>query len=220
MSRAAITVGLLAFFSCLHQPLYAQSFFEEVRDRVIEGILPGGYSAGVELRTLLRSKTWKKYREDVSDREAMNTIYALAYIRTSGNTRLALFATGLGVLDHRTIPIKLPFGGELDLPLTLETEKHYSERVAQLPAHLYSDSVSDRDKLQHFFFSAYLKNVLGMNWLVKMLGNLVEIGEDAFVVGGMNDERDKHANADGLRFGTIARSDPNARPSDHLTSNP
>ena len=59
-----------------------------------------------------------------------------------------------------------------------------------------------------------------MNWLVKMLGNLVEIGEDAFVVGGMNDERDKHANADGLRFGTIARSDPNTRPSDHLTSNP
>jgi hypothetical protein len=59
-----------------------------------------------------------------------------------------------------------------------------------------------------------------MNWLVKTLGNLVEIGEDAFVIGGMNDKRDKAANTDGARFGTAVSRDPNATPSEYLTPNP
>ena len=50
-------------------------------------------------------------------------------------------------------------------------------------------------------FSAYFMGVLKMNSLVTLLGDGVEIGEDLFIVGGVDDPRDRHANKDGRRFG-------------------
>jgi hypothetical protein len=59
-----------------------------------------------------------------------------------------------------------------------------------------------------------------MSWVVKLLGDAVETGEELFVVGGANDERDKHANQDGIRFATKDAPCDVSLPSEYLTANP
>lgn len=217
---SALRTVCLTFVLLIHgsaKQLRAQSIFADFGKILTESVLPGGYYAGAELRAFLRTNAWHNYRQHVSDTTAMNEIYQLAYASTGGNHKHALFASAMAVLEHRTIPIKLLFGIEIDLPLTLEAEANFERRVAELPEHIYSDSISDRDKLQHFFFSAYFNRILGMNWATYALGTLVEMGEDEFVIGGMDDPRDRHANTDGAHFGKL---DEAKLPSECVTPNP
>jgi hypothetical protein len=49
-----------------------------------------------------------------------------------------------------------------------------------------------------------------------MIGDLFEIGEDRFVLGGKDDPLDKKANAKGREFGLRLLKDENVLPSDVL----
>ncbi|MEP7235394.1 MAG: hypothetical protein ABI778_08875 [Ignavibacteriota bacterium] len=181
---------------------------------------PKGIAEGIALRSYLRSGAWKEYRATHSDRGAMNEIFRNANLLCNDYRRASLLASGLGVFDHRTIPLKLFPGVVLAVPLTLESESDFNERTSNLPEHVYSRRISDRDKLQHFFISAFLSRTLKMNWLVSLLGNAVEVGEDLFIVGGSNDDRDRHANKDGRAFGSQIDAEPLPAPSSSLSRNP
>ncbi len=198
----------------------SQSLADHLGSVVLQTILPSGYEEGLEIRLLLRSNQWKHYKEQVADTTAMNMIYELSYALCNGRSKNALLASGVAVLDHRAIPLRLPFGLVLNIPLTLESESRFQARTSALPTYLYSADREDRDKLQHFFFSAYLKRVIGMSLFCKAIGNMTEVLEDAVVIGGANDSRDKHANADGVLFGLRSRKDETALPSGSLTPNP
>jgi hypothetical protein len=56
-----------------------------------------------------------------------------------------------------------------------------------------------------------------MEWLVRLLGELIELGEDAIVEGGVYDERDKVANRDGSRFGIRSSDSLEALPSNYIS---
>jgi hypothetical protein len=194
-------------------PTYSQTLLDHIARFTLNLFLPEGYAEGLEIRSLLRSTSWQTYRQSVPDTTAMNTIFALGYLLCDGKSKGALLATSISVLDHKTIPVKFLFGLEIDIPLTIETQQHFDIRTAQLPSRIYSDSIEDRDKLQHFFFSAYLKRTLGMNWLCNLLGSFIEGGEDLFIIGGVDDPRDRQANADGIIFATKLGQDSTTRPS-------
>ena len=211
---------VIALIIVLTSSLRAQSITNEIGTYLLKTILPSGYEEGLEMRLLLRSSEWKTYRETVSDTTSMNAIYQIAFMMCNGRSKEALLTSGVAVLDHRLLPIKLPFGLVLNIPLTLESEEQFNRRASKLPAHIYSPDIADRDKLQHFFFSAYLKRVVKMNLLTSFVGNMTEIIEDAFVIGGANDPRDKHANADGTRFGLKSAASETALPTESLTPNP
>jgi hypothetical protein len=181
---------------------------------------PSGYVEGYKLREYILSDEYPVVAKELSAKEQIDDIYITALEYSNGNKKSALLASTLGVLEHRTIPLRLPLNGELDLPLTFETEKDFNARVSRLPSELYLPGRDDRDKSQHFFLSAYLKSVLNMSWLVKLFGNAVETGEELFVIGGANDERDKHANRDGIRFATKDAPCDVSLPSEYLTANP
>ena len=198
----------------------SQSLADHIGSFVLQTILPSGYEEGLEMRLLLRSSQWKRYKEQIVDTTAMNMIYELSYALCNGRSKSALLASGVAVLDHRSIPLRLPFGLVLNIPLTLESETRFQSRTSALPTYLYSATREDRDKLQHFFFSAYLKRVIGMSLFCKLIGNLTEVLEDAVVIGGANDNRDKHANSDGVSFGLRSLEDEMALPSGSLSGNP
>jgi hypothetical protein len=181
---------------------------------------PKGIAEGVALRTYLRSDAWHEFRRTHSDPVSMDEIFDAADELCYDNRTAAILASGIATLEHKTIPLKLFFGIVFPLPLTIESEEDFQKRVSQLPEYLYNPTTPDRDKLQHFFFSAYFRRILKMNWLVRLLGNAVEIGEDLFIVGGVNDERDKHANNDGIRFSAHCDTEWLPMPSDFLTPNP
>jgi hypothetical protein len=136
-----------------------------------------------------------------------------------GNTGEALFICMLATFDHRTIGIRLPLiGAVLWIPLTGEFWEAFERRVAALPSALYADSPpeGDRDKLQHFFGSAFLTTVAGSSETADDVGQFVETGEEEFVVGGVNDPRDTRANRQGQRFAVALMGRADALPSEFL----
>lgn len=177
---------------------------------------PKGYIEGYQLRDLIRSNAYIEETQGMTDREKLDYIYDEGYVLTRGDFQAAQLACAVAALEHRTVEIKLLFGISVTLPLTFEPEETFTKRVERLPSRIYIDSTEDKDKMQHFFLSAYLKRTLGMNSLVRLLGSFVEAGEEAFIVGGMSDERDMHANEDGIRFATSDKRAPISKPSEYL----
>lgn len=181
---------------------------------------PKGIAEGVALRSYLRSDAWDEFRHSHSDPEAMDEIFMNANELCNDDRTAAILASGVATLEHKTIPLKLLFGITLNIPLTAESQEDFDARVVKLPKYIYDPKISDQDKLQHFFFSAYLNRTLKMNSLVRLFGNALEIGEALFVIGGANDGRDKHANNDGIRFGEKCSKDLLPLPSESLMPNP
>jgi len=121
---------------------------------------------------------------------------------TNNNTGVSLFLLLAAVLEHRTIGLKVPVFN-LIFPLTNESDGDFRRRVRNLPAQLYSDTPheGDKDKLQHFFGSAFLAFVFESRGSADRVGAFIEEGEDAIIVEGQADPRDMRANRQGQRFG-------------------
>jgi hypothetical protein len=126
-------------------------------------------------------------------------------------------------MDHQRVGVRLPLiGAILWFPLTSEFGGEFRARVDALPSRLYADTPpgrgGDRDKLQHFFGSAFLTAVTESAESADRVGLFIEWGEERFIVGGLNDERDVRANRQGERFGLHLLSDPDTRPSRFFTT--
>jgi hypothetical protein len=182
-------------------------------------LLPPGIREGYVMREYLGSHQFLEDTKDENDQQKMDDIYLDAMDLTHGNHTLGLLAAAFGVFEHKTIPLDI-FGLVIPVPLTSESQERFDRRVSHLPVHLYNAQTADVDKLQHFFSSAWLKKVLGMDWIVNIAGNFVEVFEDAMVLGGSNDPRDKHANRDGLEFANHLDHCEKRLPSTFLTPNP
>jgi hypothetical protein len=160
---------------------------------------------------------------DLSDsslaRDSFDEIYLSALSLTHGRVTDALLISTLASLEHESIPLHL-FGTTIDIPLSTESHRSFEQRVRHLPKHVYGIPEDDRDKLQHFFGSAWVKRFTGMTWLAKLAGHFVEAGEGTFSIEGAGDPRDLKADDDGVRFGTTASPEAQRLPSDDLTPNP
>lgn len=159
-------------------------------------LLPDGFREGYQLREFIASPRYDTLRKMATDRETLDALYEYAYYKTHGDERSAAFAMLVAVFEHRTIPLKIG----LSVPLTFESEEAFTYRTERLPRYIYNDTTDDRDKLQHFFSSAYGEHALSMTWFVNFIGEIVEILEGELVSGGANDRRDIVANHDGIRF--------------------
>jgi hypothetical protein len=174
-------------------------------------VVPHGLREGYEVREFILEHGEELQR--LPPDKAMDQIYLQALMETNGDKGAAYLATMIAVFEHRNIPIS---GLGISLPLTLEDDSVFHKRHDYLPKNLYGEGQDDRDKLQHFFANSWLKKELGMEWLVRLIGEFIEVGEDAVVVGGVYDERDKRANADGIRFGAKSADSLEAVPSNYI----
>jgi hypothetical protein len=114
--------------------------------------------------------------------------------------------------------VNLPIISSIEIPLTLEKDSVFVQRFKHLPSRIYADTPKegDKDKLQHFFASAYLTYISEAPKLTRTTGNLVEWGEAKIVVGGTDDPRDKRANKHGESFGRDLIVVKTLLPSDYL----
>ena len=182
-------------------------------------LIPNGIRLGYDMREYIASTEFGEFDSTMQPEIVFDEIYCQAVEYAHGDMPTAFLAAAFGSIEHEYIPFDL-LGMELDLPLTNESHKRFITRWSHLPEHLYHTSEGDRDKIQHFFASAWLKSTLGMDWLVRLAGKGVEVGESLFLIGGFEDPRDIHANNDGVRFGTKAEGDLDRSPSSELTPNP
>ena len=173
------------------------------------------------IRNYVRDTRFRQLLLRCGDMRAVDEIYLKALKIAEYNIARALFLSMMAVLEHQTIDVKMPVVSSLSLPLTFEEDSLFKARVRNLPAKLYDDTpagaLGDKDKLQHFFASAYLAYASESPDLARTTGNLVEWGEAKFVVGGADDARDKRANHHGQAFGRDLLVVKTLLPSDYLT---
>jgi hypothetical protein len=182
--------------------------------KLLGPLVPHGVREGYDVREWILENGSALSRSD--PRNAMDAIYLESLSETGGDKGAAYLATLISVFEHRHIPLNLGLF-TLDIPLTLESDSIFRSRVGHLPRNIYGEGHDDRDKLQHFFANSWLKREVGMEWLVTLFGELVEIGEDAVVVGGVYDDRDKIANRDGIMFAMRSGDSLAALPSNYLS---
>jgi hypothetical protein len=184
-------------------------------------LIPKVFADVNALRWYIRSDEFARLCSERGDLEAVDAIFEESSRLCWGNRGEALYAATMATMDHRQVGVRVPLlGPVLWFPLTSEFEEEYMERVENLPSDLYPDSppgpAGDRDKLQHFFGSAFLTFISGTTETAEEAGRFVEWGEGAFIVEGRPDDRDLRADRHGQEFGLRLYLDPGARPSESL----
>jgi len=175
------------------------------------------------LREYVRSGELSALRHGHGDLYAVDCIFDRAMQICWDNEYEALLVSAFALMDHERFGVRLPvIGLVLWFPLTSEFRDEFSARVDSLPSHLYRDTPpgreGDRDKLQHFFGSAFLTALTESPAGADRFGLSIEWGEELFIVGGVNDARDVRANRQGERFALALLADPDARPSRYMTT--
>lgn len=184
-------------------------------------LIPKIFADVTALREYIRSREFAGVRAREGDLPAVDAIFEEASRLCWGNRGEALYVAAMATMDHRRVGVRVAaLGPLLWFPLTSEFEDEYEERVERLPAALYPDSppgpAGDRDKLQHFFGSAFLTFLSESIETADEAGRFVEWGEGAFIVEGIPDDRDLRADRHGQDFGLRLRADPSAKPSESL----
>ncbi len=231
MRAGCASVGIFFFFCMPHimfsqspdslriavewnYPVAGPSFFS------FEHFLPKLFRHEAELKSYIRDPRFLSLRLADGDTMAVDAIFDRAVEIADGDIGTALWLCTFATMDHFRIGVEIPLLGALPVPLTTESREHFRVRFSHLPRRVLPDSVGrradDRDKLQHFFGSAYLTYTSNSEFFANGFGNFVEWGEPKFIVGGTNDSRDKFANRLGQQFGMMLIDSYNALPSDVL----
>jgi len=199
-------------------PLPALEDVHPIQEAVFPVLIPLVLNTVQQVKILMRDGEFQSIRRRWGDRYAVDLAFRRAEQMCWNNRGIALFVMFAATLDHRIVGFRIPLLGPiLWLPLTGEFSEEFEERLLALPSRLFPDTppgdAGDRDKLQHFFGSAFLAYVFEDAEAAERVGEFVEWGEEAFVVDGVYDQRDREANARGRRFATLLRDDREALPS-------
>lgn len=184
-------------------------------------VFPKIIQDGYQLKDYIRGEEFKSIRSNRGDLNAVDAIFAEAMRLSWDNAYEALLLSLVATMDHSKFGVRLPLVGPLLwFPLTSEPDEDFRARVAALPRMLYADSPDkahgDRDKLQHFFGSAFLAYVFESRAAAQRVGEFIEWGEDKVIVDGALDERDFRANTHGQEFGLALLSDKSEKPSSYI----
>lgn len=182
--------------------------------------LPEVFRHESALKRYIRDPRFLQLRRIAGDTIAVNMIFMRALEIADEDISLALLIAALATFDHFRLGIHTTIFGTIYLPLTLESDIAYRARYAHLPRRILPDSLggrkNDKDKMQHFFGSAYLTYVFNSKVAARSFGDLIEWGEPLFIAGGDFDDRDKFANRLGQEFGMRLLDEEDVLPSDVL----
>ena len=171
-----------------------------------------------QISEFIASENFSEIRNVCNDLASTDSIFNEAIKITDGNISDALLALMFATVPYREVPVQIPI---LDFtvyyPLTSADEKTFLEKNENLPRYLFFDTpqndYGDKDKLAHFFGSAYLSFESNIFDLGKLIGYFVEAFEESFKVQSSIDVRDLDVNDYGRLFGTLLKENKKLQPS-------
>ncbi len=133
----------------------------------------------------------------------------------------ALLALTFACVPYRKIPVVLPIIRVIVYyPLISADDSTYNLKNENLPRYFFYDTPNnnygDKDKLAHFFGSAYISYSSNIFDLGDLIGYFVENFEETFKVQSSIDDRDLRTNKLGNIFGKTLKKNKNALPSQFL----
>lgn len=166
----------------------------------------------------IASEQFVELKNKIGDIAATDSIYAAALTFTGKDYPEALLSLMLATVPYREVPIQIPLINLIiNYPLTSADEETFLEKNKNLPAFLFLDTpknnYGDKDKLAHFFGSAFLSYESRFFDLGMLIGYFVEAFEESFKVQSSIDLRDLDVNEYGRLFGKILKKDKTILPS-------
>lgn len=166
----------------------------------------------------IASEKFSEIRNVYNDLASADSIYNEAIKITNGNISDALLALMFATVPYREVPVQIPIlDFTVNYPLTSADEKTFLKKNENLPRYLFFDTpqndYGDKDKLAHFFGSAYLSFESNIFDLGKLIGYFVEAFEESFKVQSSVDARDLDVNDYGRLFGTLLKENKKLQPS-------
>ena len=171
------------------------------------------------ISSYIASEEFLQLKNKIGDASAVDSIFIDATKYTEGNISDALLALMLATVPYIEVPIQIPlFNSTLYYPLTSAEEKIFLSKNENLPRYLFFDSPThkygDKDKLAHFFGSAFLSNESNIFDIGKLIGYFVEAFEESFKVQSSVDIRDLDVNEYGRLFGKLLKENKDLLPSE------
>jgi hypothetical protein len=176
-------------------------------------------SKGVNyISSYIASDHFADLKNDIGDVSAADSIFVEAINFTHGNISEALLALMLATVPYREVPVQIPLiNSILNYPLTSADEETFLKKNNNLPRYLFFDTpknnYGDKDKLAHFFGSAFLSYESNFFDLGKLIGYFVEAFEESFKVQSSVDIRDLDVNDYGRMFGDLLKKNNKLLPS-------
>jgi len=157
-------------------------------------------------------------KNKIGDVAASDSIFIKALTFTEYNYGDALIALMLATVPYNEVPIQVPIiNSTVYYPLTSADEETFLKKNENLPHYLFFDTplndYGDKDKLAHFFGSAFLSYESNFFDLGKLIGYFVEAFEESFKVQSSADLRDLDVNEYGRLFGNLLKENKQLLPS-------
>ena len=184
-----------------------------------------GYSQQSELSKgvnyiseFIASDYFKELSKTNSDLALVDTIYLRAVHFENYDYSETLLALTFAAIPYRKVPIRIPLINIIvKYPLTSASDSVFLGKNKNLPKELYFDTpkgnFGDKDKLAHFFGSAYIAYSSKIFDFGNLIGYFVEQFEKHFKVQSNVDPRDMMTNELGQIFGRILKKNKSILPS-------
>jgi len=175
----------------------------------------------VYLSKFIASDYFSSLKSNSAGTAAVDTIYLRSLHYFNNDFSEAMLALVFVLIPYDEITIKFPL---LNFPMTIHLpvapEPLFTKKTKNTPSIFFPDSpigmMGDKDKLPHFFGTAFIEYNFPFFNLSKFLGIFVEKFEESFFLQGAMDKRDLYVNRLGAKFGRALRTDGSRLPSEFL----
>lgn len=170
------------------------------------------------ISSYIASERFINLKNGIGDIASADSIYIKAIKFNNGNISDALLTLMLATVPYREVPVQIPLiNSTIYYPLTSADQETFIKKNDNLPRYLFFDSPNnnygDKDKLAHFFGSAFLSYESNVFDLGKLIGYFVEAFEESFKVQSRVDLRDLDVNDYGRLFGRLLKENKDLLPS-------
>ncbi len=170
------------------------------------------------LSEFISSDYFSHLDNEINDLARTDTLFTRAIIYQRGDVSEALLSLTFATVPYKKVPIQIPvFKTIIQYPLISASDSVFILKNRNLPKYIYYDTpqnnFGDKDKLAHFFGSAFLAYNSSVFDLGDLIGYFVEVFEEEFKVQSVVDSRDMLTNKLGYIFGTFLKNDSNILPS-------
>lgn len=171
------------------------------------------------LSEFIGSNYFKNLQLTNNDLALTDTIYLRALKYDNNNYQEALFDLTFAVIPYNKVRVEIPLLDAIVVySLPSASENIYLMKNKNLPRQFFFDtpqnSYGDKDKLAHFFGSAFITYSSNCFDLGNLIGYFIEVFEQDFEVQNFIDPRDLQTNRLGNIFGAILKFNKKIIPSD------
>jgi hypothetical protein len=166
----------------------------------------------------IASEDFVSLKNNIADINSIDSIYIQSITHSNHDYSEALLALTFATVPYREVPIQIPIlKVVLYYPLISASDSIFNLKNENLPRDIFfdspEDSYGDKDKLAHFFGSAFISYSSNIFDLGNPIGYFVEVFEESFKVQSSIDERDLMTNNLGNTFGKLLKRNKNILPS-------